>query len=80
MAESFAGFAARVRASFEKQGLMRTLGVTLGAVAPGRVAIALRPSAAVSQQHDFMHTGTVAAIADSAAGYAAFSLMPAGAY
>lgn len=77
MVESFAGGAARVRASFERQGLMRTLGATLGAVAPGRVEIVLRPSPAVSQQHGFVHAGAVAAIADSAAGYAALSLMPA---
>lgn len=66
----------RVRASFARQGLMRTLGATLAAVAPGRVEIALVPTPAVSQQHGFVHAGAVSAIADSAAGYAALSLMP----
>lgn len=67
----------RVRASFSKQGLMTTLGATLDAVSPGMVEISLRPHAAVSQQHGFVHAGAVSAIADSAAGYAALSLMPA---
>ncbi|MEH3145501.1 MAG: PaaI family thioesterase [Methylobacterium frigidaeris] len=58
---------------------MRTLGATLDAVAPGSVEIALRPGPAVSQQHGFVHAGAVSAIADSAAGYAALSLMPPGA-
>jgi acyl-coenzyme A thioesterase PaaI-like protein len=31
------------------------------------------------QQHGFVHAGALAAIADSAAGYAALSLMPPGA-
>ena len=70
------GVAARVRASFARQGLMVTLGATLEEVAPGRVTIALRPGPAVAQQHGFVHAGAVSAIADSAAGYAALSLMP----
>ena len=68
----------RVRASFDKQGLMATLGARLESVSPGLVEIALIPEPAVSQQHGFVHAGAVSAIADSAAGYAALSLMPAG--
>ena len=68
----------RVRASFAKQGLMRTLSAALESVAPGLVEIALISGPAVSQQHDFVHAGALAAIADSAAGYAALSLMPPG--
>jgi len=67
----------RIRASFARQGLLVTLGATLETVEPGRGEIALRPSAAVSQQHGFVHAGAVAAIADSAAGYAALTVMPA---
>jgi uncharacterized protein (TIGR00369 family) len=66
--------AARIRASFAKQGLMRTLGAELG----GAVEITLRPIPAITQQHGFVHAGAVTAIADSAAGYAALSLMPPG--
>lgn len=68
---------ARIRASFDRQGLMRSFGATLGKVAPGMVEIVLLPGPHVSQQHGFVHAGAVAAIADNAAGYAALSLMPA---
>jgi acyl-coenzyme A thioesterase PaaI-like protein len=65
----------RVRSSFAKQGLMTTLGATRGSVSPGMVEIALSPHPAISQQHGFVHAGAV--IADTAAGYAALTLMPA---
>jgi uncharacterized protein (TIGR00369 family) len=55
---------------------MTTLGATLESVAPGHVVIALRPHPSTSQQHGFVHAGAVSAIADSAAGYAALTLMP----
>jgi uncharacterized protein (TIGR00369 family) len=71
-----ADYEERIRSSFAKQGLMSTLGATLGTVSPGAVDIVLRPHAAISQQHGFVHAGAVSAIADSAAGYAALSLMP----
>ena len=70
--------AERIRVSFSKQGLMSTLGATLGTILPGAVEIVLYPSPAISQQHGFVHAGAISAIADSAAGYAALSLMPAG--
>jgi len=73
-----ADYQERIRSSFAKQGLMSTLGATLGPIAPGLVEIALRPDPAISQQLGFVHAGAVSAIADSAAGYAALSLMPSG--
>jgi uncharacterized protein (TIGR00369 family) len=69
-------FQARIQASFDKQGLMGTLGASILHIAPGAVEIALSRSPGVSQQHGFVHAGGLAAIADSAAGYAALSLMP----
>jgi len=72
-------FAARIQASFAKQGLMQTIGAQLTKVSPGAVEIALTASTALAQQHGFVHAGALAAIADTAAGYAALSLMPAGA-
>ena len=71
-------FRDRVEASFAKQGLMTTLGASLLRVAPGMVEIALAARPSISQQHGFIHAGALAAIADTAAGYAALSLMPAG--
>jgi uncharacterized protein (TIGR00369 family) len=77
-ADESIGALERVRSSFTKQGLMTTLGATLGNVAPGTVEIALRPNPAISQQHGFVHAGAVSAIADTAAGYAALTLMEPG--
>lgn len=74
----FDGWEARVRKSFEAQGLMTHLGVEISHLAPGAVdlEIALRPE--VTQQHGFFHAGATSAIADSAAGYAALSLFEEG--
>ena len=70
--------AERIRRSLAKQGLMTTLGATLGSIAPGAVEISLTPNPAITQQHGFVHAGAVSAIADTAAGYAALSLMRVG--
>jgi uncharacterized protein (TIGR00369 family) len=72
-------FRNRVHTSFKKQGLMSTLGASVLHCEPGAVDIVLAPSPSVSQQHGFVHAGAVAAIADTAAGYAALSLMAPGA-
>ena len=73
---SFAGYAQRVRDSFERQGAMRLIGARLAEVAPGYCAIALTPRAEISQQHGYVHAGIVGAIVDSAGGYAGFTLFP----
>jgi uncharacterized protein (TIGR00369 family) len=72
-------YAARVRASFAAQGAMRTMGAELVALEPGYCAIAIAPRPEISQQHGYVHGGVVAAIVDSAGGYAAFTLFPANA-
>jgi uncharacterized protein (TIGR00369 family) len=72
-------FEARIRSSFAKQGFMRLLGASIVRISPGAVEIALPASPSVSQQHSFVHGGAIAAIADTAAGYAALSLMLPGA-
>jgi uncharacterized protein (TIGR00369 family) len=69
-------FAARVRASFQRQEAMNTIGATLASVEAGRVTIELAWAKALTQQHGFLHAGMVATALDSACGYAAFSLMP----
>jgi uncharacterized protein (TIGR00369 family) len=71
-------FAERVSESFRRQGLMHTLGAELARVRPGYCEIRLPFAPALSQQHDFFHAGATAAIADSAGGYAAYTLMDAG--
>ena len=71
-------FATRVRRSFEAQRIMHTLGASLQRVEPGEVAIALPFASHLTQQHDYLHAGVVATIADSACGYAAMTLTPPG--
>lgn len=71
-------FEARVRASFERQRFMATLGARLARIEPGLCEIELDYAEALTQQHGYLHAGVSAAIADSAGGYAAYSLMPAG--
>lgn len=68
----------RVRASFARQGLMTTLGASMASVLPGEVVIEVPFSAGLSQQQGFFHGGVLGAIADSAAGFACLTLMPAG--
>lgn len=70
-------YAARVRDSFARQAAMRLIGATLAEVAPGRATIELPVRDDLTQQHKFVHGGVVGMIADSAGGYAAFTLMPA---
>ncbi|HVT16981.1 MAG TPA: PaaI family thioesterase [Thermoanaerobaculia bacterium] len=70
-------FAARVRASFARQRMMETLGALLTRVAPGEVEIELPFRAELTQQHGFLHAGVIAALADTACGYAASTLMAA---
>src|SRR6476469_2876637 len=67
---------ARVRASFDRQAMMSTLGVEVIAVEPGKVEMSLRHDDRFTQQHGFLHAGAVSAVLDSACGYAAFSVMP----
>ena len=69
-------FEARVRRSFDRQRLMGTLGAIVDDVAPGRVSLRLPFREDLTQQHGFVHAGAIAALADSACGYAALSLMP----
>ena len=65
----------RVRESFLKQKLMRTIGANLTSVLAGEVEIALPYRDDLTQQHGFIHAGVVATLADTACGYAAYSLM-----
>lgn len=70
-------FEQRTRASFARQGAMAHLGAVLERVEAGRVEISLPFRPELSQQHGFFHAGMVASIADSAGGYAGFTLFPA---
>ncbi len=71
-------FATRIRESFGRQKAMALIGATLAHVAPGAVEISLPFREDLTQQKGFVHGGIIGMIADTACGYAAFSLMPAG--
>ena len=70
-------FARRVRESFDRQGFMDHLGARMVRLEPGLCDIEVPYRADLTQQHGFFHAGVISSIADTAAGYAAYSLMPA---
>ncbi len=69
-------FSARIRESFSHQKVMHLIGATLGRVEPGVVEIELPCREDLVQQNGYVHAGIVATIADSACGYAAYTLAP----
>lgn len=70
-------YEARVRASFRRQRAMGFIGAEIIVVEPGLVEIALPYRPELTQQHGYFHGGIVSTIADSAGGYAAYTLFPA---
>jgi uncharacterized protein (TIGR00369 family) len=68
----------RCRDSFAAQRYMTLIGGEILSVAPGRCTIAVGMKPELTQQRGFLHGGVTAALADTAAGFAAYSLMPAG--
>jgi uncharacterized protein (TIGR00369 family) len=72
-------FEARVRGSFARQAAMATFGARLARVAAGEVEIELPFGAHLTQQHGYLHAGVVAAVVDTACGYAALTLTEPGA-
>jgi len=66
---------ARLQASFDRQGMMSTLGAEVTAADRGRVEMTLRHDDRFTQQHGFLHAGAVASVLDTACGYAALSVM-----
>jgi uncharacterized protein (TIGR00369 family) len=71
-----ANFRQEIYDSFARQGFMQTLGASITRVEPGEVHIQLPLTPALSQQNGFGHAGAIAAIADTACGYAALSVAP----
>ena len=69
-------FADEIKQSFAKQTIMGLIGAELARVEPGVIEITLPYRADLAQQHGYLHAGIVTTIADSASGYAAYSLMP----
>ena len=74
--ETVANWQQDVEASFKRQDFMKLLGASIVKLEPGVVAIELRHQDELTQQHNLFHAGVSASIADSAGGYAAYSLFP----
>jgi len=70
-------FESRIRISFGKQGVMKTIGANLLKVMPGEVHIDFSFAESLTQQHGYIHAGIITTVVDSACGYAAYTLMPA---
>jgi uncharacterized protein (TIGR00369 family) len=66
----------RIRESFGRQRHMATLGVTIAYIGPGEVHLAMPYDERFCQQNGFLHAGAIASVADSANGYAAYTLAP----
>jgi uncharacterized protein (TIGR00369 family) len=71
-------FADEIQRSFDGQAAMTLIGARLTRVEPGGIEISLPYRSDLTQQHGYLHAGMVTTIADTACGYAAYSLMPAG--
>lgn len=69
-------FAEEIKQSFAKQTIMSLIGAELSRVEPGVVEITLPYRSDLAQHHGYLHAGVVTTIADSACGYAAYTLMP----
>lgn len=66
----------RVRESFSRQAFMTHIGAELSEIAPGRCVLRVLFDQRLTQQHGFFHAGVTTTLADTAAGYAAYSVMP----
>ena len=67
---------ARIRRSFAAQSMMATLGAELEEVAAGHVRIGAPILPGARQQQGWGHAGLTFSLGDSAAGYAALTLLP----
>ena len=72
-------FAERVLASFDKQNAMHLVRATMPVVKNGMTEIHVPHWDGIEQQHGFVHGGVVGMVADSSAGYAAMTVVPANA-
>ena len=68
--------AERITLSFESQSMMRTLGAKIHIVEKGKVTLEAPLLPSTLQQQGYVHAGLTFSIGDSAAGYAALTLLP----
>lgn len=66
----------RIRQSFERQSFLATFATRLSDISEGRVELTAPIGTNALQQQGFGHAGLTFALGDSAAGYAALTLLP----
>lgn len=72
---TYSGWEAKVRDSFARQNAMKSIGITIADIAPGRLTLMMPFTSDYAQQHGFIHAGIITTAMDSCCGYAAHSLM-----
>lgn len=68
-------FRDRIRASFDRQKAMETIGAVLTRVEHGSVEIEMAFDDKLTQQHGILHAGIISTALDTACGYAAYSVI-----
>lgn len=64
-----------IRESFDRQGLMKTIGAKILYIEEGKITIGCSLLDSLTQQHGFFHAGVLISIVDTACGYAALTMM-----
>ncbi len=70
------GYKEKIRDSFNRQGAMKSLNVSIIDIRPGEVELEFPYDSGLTQQNGFIHAGIVSTVVDTACGYAAYTLMP----
>ncbi len=73
---TYGDYAARARAGLAAQPMLMNMGARVEEVTPGYMRLSMPFNPDFTQQHGFLHAGAVTAAMDSAAGFAALTLMP----
>ena len=71
-------FEGKIKVRFSKQGLLQNFDATLQRIEPGVAELVMPFDEKLTQQDGFLHAGAITTLVDSACGFAAYSLMPAG--
>ncbi|MBQ3378525.1 MAG: PaaI family thioesterase [Clostridia bacterium] len=68
----------RVQESFDTQGFLKLIGARIESVEEGCVAITLKKRDDLTQRSGVIHAGVITALADTACGYSAYTVVPGG--
>ncbi|WP_366924295.1 PaaI family thioesterase [Metallumcola ferriviriculae] len=75
MESQAANYKEKVLQSFNKRGLIHTLGIEIVDFGPGWFHTKMVPHPKILQQHNYVHAGALATMADHTSGFASYSLM-----